>query len=139
MIRLPPRSNRTDTLFPYTTLVRSGPHIAALFDFDGTIISGYSATAMLREKFQSREMSVEEIAETANMLEQHSLGSIGFSGLMTGAAKFMKGVDEQSFVESGGELYKKHLARKIYPEARDRKSHRQKSRQQCATSKPTSD
>src|SRR3546814_8629972 len=25
MIRRPPRSTRTDTLFPYTTLVRSGP------------------------------------------------------------------------------------------------------------------
>src|SRR3546814_10640787 len=25
MIRLPPRSTRTDTLFPYTTLVRSSP------------------------------------------------------------------------------------------------------------------
>src|SRR3546814_1641490 len=25
MIRLPPRSTRTDTLFPYTTLFRSGP------------------------------------------------------------------------------------------------------------------
>src|SRR3546814_3095061 len=55
-----------------------GPHIAALFDFDGTIISGYSATAMLREKFQRREMSVEEIAETAQVVAQHSLGNIGF-------------------------------------------------------------
>src|SRR3546814_20770512 len=81
-----------------------GPHIAALFDFDGTIISGYSATAMLREKFQRREMSVEEIAETANVLAQHSLGSIGFSGLMTGAAKFMKGVADESFIEFGEEL-----------------------------------
>src|SRR3546814_9784558 len=26
MIRLPPRSTRTDTLFPYTTLFRSEPH-----------------------------------------------------------------------------------------------------------------
>src|SRR3546814_6904154 len=26
MIRLPPRSTRTDTLFPYTTLFRSRPH-----------------------------------------------------------------------------------------------------------------
>ena len=41
-----------------------GPHIAALFDFDGTIISGYSATAMLREKFQRRQMSVEEVADS---------------------------------------------------------------------------
>ena len=34
----------------------SGPHIAALFDFDGTIIAGYSATALLQEKFKRREM-----------------------------------------------------------------------------------
>src|SRR3546814_2283720 len=27
MIRLPPRSTRTDTLFPYTTLFRSLPHL----------------------------------------------------------------------------------------------------------------
>jgi putative phosphoserine phosphatase/1-acylglycerol-3-phosphate O-acyltransferase len=95
-----------------------GPHIAALFDFDGTIIAGYSATAMLREKFQRREMSVEEIAETANVIAQHSLGNIGFSGVMSAAARFMKGVDEDSFVEFGEELYKKHIARKIYPETR---------------------
>src|SRR3546814_1830238 len=30
MIRRPPRSTRTDTLFPYTTLFRSGMRIAAL-------------------------------------------------------------------------------------------------------------
>src|SRR3546814_13766266 len=28
MIRLPPRSTRTDTLFPYTTLFRSKPRLA---------------------------------------------------------------------------------------------------------------
>ncbi len=95
-----------------------GSHIAALFDFDGTIIAGYSATAMLREKLQRREMSVEEIAETANVIAQHSLGAIGFSGLMSGAAKFMKGVEEERFVQFGEELYKKHIARKIYPETR---------------------
>src|SRR3546814_4608598 len=27
MIRRPPRSTRTDTLFPYTTLFRSSPHV----------------------------------------------------------------------------------------------------------------
>src|SRR3546814_19489842 len=32
MIRRPPSSTQTDTLFPYTTLFRSGPvHIAAIF------------------------------------------------------------------------------------------------------------
>lgn len=96
----------------------AGPHIAALFDFDGTIIAGYSATAMLREKFQRREMSVEEVVQTANVIAQHSLGNIGFSGLMTAAAGFMRGVDEASFEQFGEELYEKHIARKIYPETR---------------------
>ncbi len=96
----------------------SGPHIAALFDFDGTIIAGYSATAMLREKFTRQEMSAQEIVQTANVLAQHSLGNIGFSGLMSAAAGFMKGVDEASFIQFGEELYAKHIARKIYPEAR---------------------
>src|SRR3546814_15791233 len=31
MIRRPPRSTRTDTLFPYTTLFRSPDYVAALF------------------------------------------------------------------------------------------------------------
>jgi putative phosphoserine phosphatase/1-acylglycerol-3-phosphate O-acyltransferase len=37
---------------------------------------------------------------------------------MSAAAKFMRGVDEDSFIEFGEELYKKHIARKIYPETR---------------------
>lgn len=95
-----------------------GAHIGALFDFDGTIIAGYSATALLQEKFKRREMSVEEILETANVMSQYSMGGLGFSGLMTAAAKFMKGVSEESFTQFGEELYEKHIARKVYPETR---------------------
>lgn len=97
----------------------SGPHIAALFDFDGTIIAGYSAMALLQEKFKRREMGLEEIIETANVLSQYNIGNIGFSGLMTGAAKFMKGVTEESFREFGEELYQKYIAKKVYPESRE--------------------
>ena len=97
----------------------SGPQIAALFDFDGTIIAGYSATALLQEKFKRREMGLEEIIETANVMSQYTMGSIGFSGLMIGAAKFMKGVTEESFREFGEELYVRHIARKVYPETRE--------------------
>ncbi|WP_430429526.1 HAD-IB family hydrolase [Parasphingorhabdus sp.] len=95
-----------------------GPQIGALFDFDGTIIAGYSATAMLWEKIKRREMKAEELVETANVMAQYSMGGMGFSGLMTAAAKFMKGVTEDSYFEFGEELYEKYIARKVYPEAR---------------------
>src|SRR3546814_6073318 len=48
MIRRPPRSTRTDTLFPYTTLFRShdldavAPFVAALVVFDG-LVPGFPA------------------------------------------------------------------------------------------------
>src|SRR3546814_6447041 len=35
MIRRPPRSTRTDTLFPYTTLFRSGDHAAEAVEYGG--------------------------------------------------------------------------------------------------------
>ncbi|MEO9469016.1 HAD-IB family hydrolase [Parasphingorhabdus sp.] len=95
-----------------------GPHIGALFDFDGTIIAGYSATAMLWEKIKRREMSAEELVETANVMAQYSMGNMGFSGLMSSASRLMKGVTEESYFEFGEELYEKHIARKVYPESR---------------------
>lgn len=95
-----------------------GPQIGALFDFDGTIIAGYSATSMLWEKIKRREVSPEEMVETANVMAQYSMGGMGFSGLMSAAAKFMKGVTEESYFEFGEELYEKYIAKKVYPEAR---------------------
>jgi putative phosphoserine phosphatase/1-acylglycerol-3-phosphate O-acyltransferase len=109
---------RIDRYLKDLNAAESGPHIAALFDFDGTIIAGYSAMALLQEKFKRREMGVEEIIETANVMAQYNMGGMSFSGLMTSAAKFMKGMSEESFREFGEELYVKHIARKVYPEAR---------------------
>src|SRR3546814_4724196 len=48
MIRRPPRSTRTDTLFPYTTLFRSTPNISARMRHVGGALSsapGASAAA----------------------------------------------------------------------------------------------
>src|SRR3546814_10119808 len=42
MIRRPPRSTRTDTLFPYTTLFRSNPNFGILGLADHVIVTGDS-------------------------------------------------------------------------------------------------
>src|SRR3546814_14416734 len=52
MIRRPPRSTRTDTLFPYTTLFRSAydlavTHSAWCFDFDGRNYHADRAAALV--------------------------------------------------------------------------------------------
>src|SRR3546814_15873641 len=49
MIRRPPRSTRTDTLFPYTTLFRSTGRMIELFAGRATEVSGIDRSAeMLR-------------------------------------------------------------------------------------------
>ena len=37
-----------------------GPEIGAFFDFDGTVISGYSATAFIQEQVKRGTLSVGE-------------------------------------------------------------------------------
>ena len=98
---------------------RTGQRVAALFDFDGTIIAGYSAFALLQEKFLRRQMSAEEVLVTLDAMARYGTGRIGFSGLMETGARFMKGIPEQQYVTLGEALFEKHLARRIYPEARD--------------------
>ncbi|MEL0038315.1 MAG: HAD-IB family hydrolase, partial [Halieaceae bacterium] len=60
----------------------SGPQVAALFDFDGTIIAGYSATVFLQDSLAQGELRGEELVELTRALTGFGLGSMGFSALM---------------------------------------------------------
>src|SRR3546814_15562401 len=57
MIRLPPRSTRTDTLFPYTTLFRSPRHLAILHSGGETDVSAQALRRGIvasRRRYHSR-------------------------------------------------------------------------------------
>jgi putative phosphoserine phosphatase/1-acylglycerol-3-phosphate O-acyltransferase len=95
-----------------------GAGIGALFDFDGTIIAGFSAFALLREKFARRQMTAGESLETLDAMVRYAIGNIGFPGLMSLAAKYMRGVRVDSFLQFSEELYVKRIAPRIYPETR---------------------
>ena len=41
----------------------TGPRIAAIFDFDGTLIAGYSATAFIREQLKRGDLSARQFVE----------------------------------------------------------------------------
>ena len=95
-----------------------GPQIGAFFDFDGTLMAGFSATEFFKEQIKRGEMSVNDFVETASTIGSFSLGRIGFAGLMTASARLLKGVSEQSYIEFGEEVYEKQIAKLIYPESR---------------------
>jgi putative phosphoserine phosphatase/1-acylglycerol-3-phosphate O-acyltransferase len=95
-----------------------GPQIGAFFDFDGTLIAGFSATVFLKEQVRRGDVSPYEFIEMLSAVAQFSLGGMGFSGLMSSAAQFMRGVREQDYIAFGEELFEQQISRKVYPESR---------------------
>lgn len=95
-----------------------GAHIGAFFDFDGTVIHGYSAFAMIREQVRRGDLSPAEFMKLATAMTNFGLGNVGFSAMMIASAQFMRGISVQSYEEFAEELYQEHIAKLIYPETR---------------------
>ena len=95
-----------------------GPRVTAIFDFDGTLIAGYSAVAFIREQLRRGDLSPRQFAELARAATNFGLGNLGFSGMMAITAQFMRGIEEETYHEVGRALYTRQIARLIYPESR---------------------
>ncbi|MCB1674845.1 MAG: HAD-IB family hydrolase [Halioglobus sp.] len=95
-----------------------GPQIAAIFDFDGTLIAGYSATALIREQVRRGDVSPRQFLEMMGAAASFGLGNMSFSAMMASSAQFMRGIREDTYRELGEALYNKQLARLVYPESR---------------------
>ena len=109
---------------PYQNVVEEienlpdGPEIGALFDFDGTIISGYSAIAFFQEQLKRGQMSPRDVVELISVMASFGIGILGFPALMLAASQFLRGVREDSYAAFGEDVFKSHIARQIYPETR---------------------
>jgi putative phosphoserine phosphatase / 1-acylglycerol-3-phosphate O-acyltransferase len=95
-----------------------GPETLAVFDFDGTIIAGFSATAFIREQLRRGDLSPRDFVELMTAMTNFGMGNVGFSAMMAVNAQFMRGIDEDTYIEVGEKLYQKQIARLIYPESR---------------------
>jgi putative phosphoserine phosphatase/1-acylglycerol-3-phosphate O-acyltransferase len=95
-----------------------GPQIGAFFDFDGTVIYGYSATTYLREQIKRGDVSPRQLLELTKTMTQFGMGNMGFSAMMTIASQYLRGISEEDYLEFAEKLYTKHIAKLIYPETR---------------------
>lgn len=95
-----------------------GPEIGAFFDFDGTIISGYSAIAFFQEQLKRGHLSPRDFVELLSVMTSFGIGVLGFPALMLTASQFLRGVREDSYAAFGEDVFKSHIARQVYPETR---------------------
>ena len=74
-----------------------GPETCAVFDFDGTIISGFSATAFLKDQIARGEISPADLMQLTQAATRFGIGSVGFSALMAVHAQYLAGRSAVSY------------------------------------------
>ena len=96
----------------------AGPEVGAFFDLDQTLLAGFSAFSFFRERITSGRISPREISDSLLGAFSFALGRTGFSGMMAATTAAYRGMAEVVLRETGQEVFEKHLAKQIYPEAR---------------------
>jgi putative phosphoserine phosphatase / 1-acylglycerol-3-phosphate O-acyltransferase len=95
-----------------------GPEIGAFFDFDGTLIAGYSAEAWALDALRRRRIDPQTMVRSLIAGLDMQLRGSDVTVLMEIAAELGKGRREEALLELGRRLFRERLAGTVYPEAR---------------------
>jgi putative phosphoserine phosphatase/1-acylglycerol-3-phosphate O-acyltransferase len=95
-----------------------GPEVGAFFDFDGTLIDGYSGVIAFRERLTGGQVGPEELVRT--LIESFNVSQRGHdvSRLMNVAIGSMTGREVAEIDDLSQELWRSRIAGKVYPDAR---------------------
>jgi putative phosphoserine phosphatase/1-acylglycerol-3-phosphate O-acyltransferase len=96
-----------------------GPEIGAFFDFDGTLIAGYSAGAFYQDRIRRFEFSATELVRSLAAVLEMELGGADVTKLMEVAVANWAGTPEQEVRDLFDRLFREKIAGMVYPEARE--------------------
>ena len=95
-----------------------GPDVAAFFDFDGTLIDGYSAKAYFTDRLKNRDMGLRELIRTVVESANVERRGADISRLMETAIGALAGRSEDEMSKLGRDLFARKIAGMIFPGAR---------------------
>lgn len=96
-----------------------GPQIGAFFDVDGTLVAGFTAVILTRERFRNGDMGVGELISMIAAGLTHQLGGIEFEDLIGRAAALLRGRSLSDLEQIGERLFSEKIEKRIYPEMRE--------------------
>jgi len=96
-----------------------GPEVGAFFDFDGTLIDGYSALAFFRERIKARDISLNEVFQT--LIESVNVERRGhdISQIMNIAVSEQAGKSLEEMERFSRQIFQTKISGMIYPDARE--------------------
>ncbi len=92
----------------------SGPKVAAFFDFDGTLIQGYSAGALLAHRARNFELGPDEVFRTLRAAAGGPLEEDGFRELLTQGIRAWVGRSEEELDDLGEQLFTSDIAGALF-------------------------
>jgi len=96
-----------------------GPRVGAFFDFDGTLIAGYSAAIIAQEQLRRLEVSPVEVVDLLRAWLDVGLRRAEEETIVATAVRSFAGRDEATVAEASERLFVKRIAGSVYPEARE--------------------
>ncbi|MDT7576361.1 MAG: putative phosphoserine phosphatase / 1-acylglycerol-3-phosphate O-acyltransferase, partial [Pseudonocardiales bacterium] len=97
----------------------AGPQISAFFDLDGTLVAGFTAVILTRERLRRRDIGVGELITMVQAGLNHQLGRIEFEQLILTASAALRGRALSDLEEIGERLFNEKIESRIYPEMRE--------------------
>jgi len=97
---------------------RRGKKTVAFFDFDGTLLAGFSVLFFLYRRYLKGQANSQEILDQVLAMGDYALSGSNFSALLTDFAASLSGVAEAELLELEQEVFRKDLAGRLYPESR---------------------
>lgn len=94
-----------------------GPNIGAFFDFDGTLIDGFSAASWLKRRLRRGEFGLREFSEVLSYRLMAEPGEADFHELVAAGVHRMAGFGENALCAAWKELFEQDFASWQFPEA----------------------
>ncbi|HTK67976.1 MAG TPA: HAD-IB family hydrolase [Pseudonocardia sp.] len=107
----------TETLIEQIRQGPSGPEIAAVFDFDGTLIDGFSAAALYEHRLRSFEIGPDELVRTVRAALGPTLSEAQFTELIESGIQGWAGRTEDDLLELGERLFAQGVAGNLFHQA----------------------
>jgi putative phosphoserine phosphatase/1-acylglycerol-3-phosphate O-acyltransferase len=107
----------TESLIAEINAGPSGPRIAAVFDFDGTLIDGYSAAALYEHRFRNGELWPDEIVSMLRASLGPTLTHAQFTELVERGIRGWIGRPESELLELGERLFAEGVAGLLFHQA----------------------
>src|SRR5882757_1237500 len=98
---------------------REGARVGAFCDLDGTLVSGFTATAHAGHRIRRRQAKIGEVLGVIEASVRYRLGRMEFERLIVKAAGYLRGETLEELDELGEELFRRHIESRVFVAMRD--------------------